>query len=349
MPPVSQLVIAVDGLRASPLGPYGGTAATPRIDRLAAEGVLFDRCYAVAPELDAAYGGWWRGGVQAWASGAPATLLTDDDSLVPLADEAGFDRVEVFPAPEACPPATTLDETWLAAQFGRLADALDDLIPTQQGSACWVHTCGLFGPWDAPWQHVEEKLREDDLAIEPSAVTAGGCVDPHDPDAGFVAACRYATQVEVLDACVAGLLDYLEQAASGEPLDTTLLGVRGFALGEHGTLGADTRLYAESLHVPVIRRYSDGRGALSRVGNVIGGAEVFAPGNGEGVVRQASRTGARAVTTQEWRLVVPAQAEDSPQAELFLQPDDRWEVNNVASLMPDALEAMQALLSPDSV
>src|SRR5258706_14975799 len=42
------LLITIDTLRADALGSYGGSAATPALDRLAAEGVRFDFAHAHA-------------------------------------------------------------------------------------------------------------------------------------------------------------------------------------------------------------------------------------------------------------------------------------------------------------
>src|SRR5215510_4745215 len=46
--PGQNVLITIDTLRADALGSYGGAAATPAIDRLAAEGVRFDFAHAHA-------------------------------------------------------------------------------------------------------------------------------------------------------------------------------------------------------------------------------------------------------------------------------------------------------------
>jgi len=48
-PPRHLILIVVDTLRADVLGCYGGEAATPNIDRLAAEGVRFDQARSHIP------------------------------------------------------------------------------------------------------------------------------------------------------------------------------------------------------------------------------------------------------------------------------------------------------------
>src|SRR4051794_11425959 len=48
IPAQNVLLITIDTLRADALGSYGGPAATPALDRLAAEGVRFDFAHAHA-------------------------------------------------------------------------------------------------------------------------------------------------------------------------------------------------------------------------------------------------------------------------------------------------------------
>jgi|GEM_PF-1905629 arylsulfatase A-like enzyme len=50
--PLNILLITVDTLRADHIGPYGGRARTPTLDRLAAEGVRFTNAYAQQPQTN---------------------------------------------------------------------------------------------------------------------------------------------------------------------------------------------------------------------------------------------------------------------------------------------------------
>src|SRR4051795_10733164 len=59
--PANVLVIVVDGLRASALGAYGNTSfGTPALDRLAADSLLLDWCFAPSPELTDVYRALWH-------------------------------------------------------------------------------------------------------------------------------------------------------------------------------------------------------------------------------------------------------------------------------------------------
>lgn len=48
-PPPNLVLVVIDTLRADAIGPYGGDASTPVLDRLAAEGVVFERAYSHIP------------------------------------------------------------------------------------------------------------------------------------------------------------------------------------------------------------------------------------------------------------------------------------------------------------
>ncbi|MFH1845799.1 MAG: sulfatase [bacterium] len=55
------LLIVSDALRADVLGCYGGEARTPHLDRLTADGVLFDNAYSTAPATMASAISMWSG------------------------------------------------------------------------------------------------------------------------------------------------------------------------------------------------------------------------------------------------------------------------------------------------
>lgn len=74
--PPNLLIIVSDALRADALGCYGGEAATPNIDRLAAGGARFERCYATAP--------WtWPSAVSMFTGNYPTAYRATDEVLFP--------------------------------------------------------------------------------------------------------------------------------------------------------------------------------------------------------------------------------------------------------------------------
>ena len=181
-----------------------------------------------------------------------------------------------------------------------------------------------------------------------------------DPDAVFRYACGYAAQVQVLDACLGALV-----AALPDGMHLVLVGVRGFPLGEHGQVGGvDTTLPAEQLHVPLLVRSADRAGQLTRtrglaehqdlVSTIAAWAGITLTGDGRNLsmLSDARYDGWRdhtvatanpdshAIRTASWCL---RGASDHDQ--LFVRPDDRFEMNDVAALRPEVVHGLQLALA----
>src|SRR5271154_851377 len=113
MPAKNAVVLVIDRLHSGFVGAYGNSwIATPELNRLAADGFLFDRAMIDSPSLDSLYHSYWQGihalaqdvanpsavGLQPsaplprqlTAAGYTTVLLTDDPAVArhPLA--AGF-------------------------------------------------------------------------------------------------------------------------------------------------------------------------------------------------------------------------------------------------------------------
>jgi arylsulfatase A-like enzyme len=74
--PPNLLIIVSDALRADVLGCYGGAARTPNIDRLAASGTRFQRCYSTTP--------WtWPSAVSMFTGNYPSSYRSRVDKLFP--------------------------------------------------------------------------------------------------------------------------------------------------------------------------------------------------------------------------------------------------------------------------
>ncbi|MEX2093847.1 MAG: sulfatase-like hydrolase/transferase [Pirellulales bacterium] len=358
------LVIAVDGLRAAALGAYGNTAfSTPALDQLAVESLLFDWCYADAVELPAIYRSLWQTDEPLAKSlaerGYTSTLVTDEPAVLALEGAEHFHDCVQLPMIEAV-RAEDVSHTALARSFA----AVSEQIETSQASPrlVWVHSRGMYGPWDAPLDLQEELLAREEGdpppadAIHPPDLL----LDESDPDAAFRWSCAYAAQIMALDACIGGLCRTLAEAARDNWL-VVLSGVRGFPLGEHGRVGGvDGRLYAEQLHVPMLWRFPDSSGRLARSGKLALLADLspslLARVRGEFRIPErdalfaAGPTGERSIRNADWSLrCEPTGAGELPGddscCQLFVRPDDRWEANDVASLCPEVVEGLLARLS----
>jgi hypothetical protein len=172
-----------------------------------------------------------------------------------------------------------------------------------------------------------------------------------------------------LDHCLGQLAEQLNAPRLTESTQLTLLGARGFPLGEHLRVGpCDEALYNELVQTPWILRFPDGFGRLTRTQALVRPADLggtlldwlaidradFAGGQstslldlirGEKIavrdrilLRSAHD---RALRTRAWLL----RETDQGPAELFAKPGDRWEVNEVANLCPEVAAGLQTALA----
>ncbi|NOY43585.1 MAG: sulfatase-like hydrolase/transferase [Planctomycetes bacterium] len=384
------ICIVVDGLRASALGTYGNTISpTPHLDAFASRSLVADWLWADSPSLAGFYRSVWncthalrpvddalqtavldalqQRGVRQW-------LVTDDPWLTSQSSELPFDDdllIETQATQAADEIENTIVSYLLSETVERLAEWQEDNTNHNASSLLWLHTRGLTGPWDAPQSMRTDLLDEGDPAaadfIAPPSVISG----IEDPDTIFSHKVAYSAQVAVVDACLGAFYQALEQLFAGTETLVILLGSRGLALGEHGSIGTDCQaLFSEQLHLPLIVNVCGNSTPVARhpglvqpadVGTTLlewFGAETDSPlGDGtallanEGGEQGASRklavsvgsTGELAIRTPAWMLRVPPRSDSTEQGdavELYAKPDDRWEFNDVADRCPEVVEQL---------
>lgn len=363
------IVIAVDGLRASALGAYGNTwHGTPALDLLASQSIVLDAMWRETPDVAGFYSAAWGDGEllrQLRQRGGALTLVTDDSEIAQLADAtAAADVWQV--AVDNAEPAAEISDTGLARLFAAATQRLETWLstPAAEPGLFWIHARGFHAAWDAPRELRAALLEEDDLEpptfVAPPALEA---TSEHDALLAFRAA--YAAQMIVLDECVGALLAAAAELEHGAELLVVLVGCRGFALGEHGVVGAaSTDLYGEVLHVPCLLRVGNGAPApprrrelstvvdlnatlahwlLNEAGPKPLGIDLLADDtpNRSFVISQGS-DGQRGLRAAEWYLRQPAGRDEA--AELYVKPDDRWEANEVADRCHDVVEELLATL-----
>jgi hypothetical protein len=423
MPPNNALVLVIDRLHAGFVGAYGNTwIATPELNRLAADGFLFDRAMIDSPSLESVYRSYWQGihalaedaanpsafGLQPsallprhlTAAGYTTVLLTDDPAVArhPLA--AGFSECELiempFEAPPLadcagqchpgvplasavgqCSPAETIDETQLARFF---AVAAERLAALPSPFVLWLHVGSLGRTWDAPMEFRNQYSDEDDPPLpETAAVPNLFLPSEADPDLLLGYTHSYAGQVSLLDACVGSLLESLAASPAAESTLVSLLGARGFPLGEHGRVGpCDDALYGELTQIPWLLRMPDGAAACERTQALVQPADLYStiaewcglptlsdPPITAGrsllplvrmttdMVRDraiAAASDQRAIATAYWymRCSSGTKTEETsgaePKCELFVKPDDRFEVNEVADRCVEEVAQLRTAL-----
>jgi arylsulfatase A-like enzyme len=200
-----------------------------------------------------------------------------------------------------------------------------------------------------------------------------------DPDDLLALRLAYAAQVQVLDTCVAACVQSLDELAHREPTLLIVLGARGFALGLHQRVGHERPLLREELaHVPWMLRFSDRRAATERSQALVQPADLAAtlgewfelsagatPGAGSGqsllgivhgkqsagrdrilLTDEASMLGIRTpgwYLTRDHSLAEQVYPPDD-RLQLFAKPDDRWEINEVATRCPEVASDLDRAL-----
>jgi len=277
----SAIVLVLDQLSASMLGPYGNTSVeTANFNRLAAESVLFEFAFASSPKLTTAYDHWWGPkpllpAIESSDLHDPAessvsltfptrlseagieTVLITDDLSISEHRSAEFERViylESLVATASTKAAENEAETGLAQFFAAATAWINEEF--EPGMLVWLHSQGLSGPWDAPFAWREELCDEED-PLPPDFVAAPSLwLDPDttDPDELLGLQIAATAQVRLLDEFLGVLLDEIDRLpADCQPM-FCLTSPRGCALGEHGLVGAGAQLFNESVQIPLIIR-----------------------------------------------------------------------------------------------
>ncbi|HEX3872457.1 MAG TPA: sulfatase-like hydrolase/transferase [Pirellulales bacterium] len=393
------LVIVVDRLHKGYLGPYGNAwVGTGAFNRLAGQSFVFDHVLSDCPDLDAFYRGCWTGThalesdspsrpeslpLRLASAGMPMTVLYDDPQLDIAWAASSLERMDLSPA-TATESATTVDDTHLAEVF---ASTIQWLSEARGPFSLWIHTQGLGGPWDAPPDEYRNRYADEDESPPPPSVVVPRLVLPpdYDPDLLLGYCQAYAGQVRLLDDCLGGLLEWLDDSPIGSETLLMVVGARGIALGEHRRIGAwDNALHGETIRLPWLMRLGDRSIQACRTQALAQPADVFptlldalglevpspqSPLGGRSampVVRGQQDTlrdralamtaqGDRGIRTPAWYLRIAgdhAIEGDPPGVRnmLYAMPDDRWETNDVASRCPEVVEELEGaardVLSP---
>lgn len=300
-------------------------------------------------------------------AGVYTALLTDEAALARYRLAEDFAEVVVWDSASEPRVAETIEQTHAARCFAQMVDWLEK---APRPFLLWCHWTGFGGPWDGPIP-LREIFREEG---DPPSYTHWEPPEkkldhPLDPDELLAYSFAYAGQMMVLDACLGGLATFLAESGLEKEVLFALMGLRGYPLGEHGRVGpCDEALYAELVHVPWIMLYPDGLGAMTRSQALVEPADLWATllrwwnlplepntptacdltpvvREETGMVRDrvclVHPDGQQAIRTPAWYLRTTESLEEEKAWELYVKPDDRWEVNNVADRCPEVAEALK--------
>jgi choline-sulfatase len=236
--PPNILLVTLDTTRADHLGAYGYRAAqTPRLDRLAAEGVLFERAVAAAPITLPAHVSLLTGSypfIHGVRNNGNFSLNDTIPTLTTALHDRGY-RTAAFVS------AFVLDRRYgLARGF----DEYDDHVQLERRGD---RTAGAARDWldahardTAPffvWLHLYDAH------------------DPYDPPSPFREAFSehpYDGEIAFTDRALGSLLDRLDQLGRLPATLIAIVGDHGESLGEHGEDTHAVFVYESTLRVPMI-------------------------------------------------------------------------------------------------
>jgi len=379
---MNAICLVIDRLHVGHLGAYGNTwIETPAMDRLASQSLVFDQALVDSPALEALYRSYWHGWHALCAHQPPAgrptlsallrdagvtTALLSDERLVSRhALAVDFDELIEIDPPWQAQGVAEIEQTHFAQCF---VQAIDFLQSARPPLLLWCHLGGLATTWDAPREFRRAYWEPGDPQPPISAEVPDRVLpQDYDPDEVLGVTQAYSGQVSLLDTCLGALLEFLRAKPWAQETLLVLTSARGFPLGEHGRVGpCDEALYSELVHVPLMLRLPDLRGATARSQALIEPADLWAtlldwwgiaqrppsptgtsllPIVGAETETVRDRLGIagggteRAIRTPAWYLRAAADPE------LFAKPDDRWDVNNVANRCQEVVECLLAVLA----
>jgi arylsulfatase A-like enzyme len=335
------LAIEVRGLPASFLGCYGNEwVGTPCLDRLAAEGIVFDQHIAHAPDLRDETPSFRRG-------------FAGDIALPAAAAKVTYKRLSQLR--DFAKAALT---AWRGAGSGIL----------------WIDGPDLAPPWRLDLDILSSYCEEDEeTPAEPWPDPPHGVFPQFSVDDFIRLQNTFAAVVTYFDAQLERLLESLRD----QEMVVCLTARGGLPLGEHGLVGpVRAWLHEETVHVPLLLRLPGGQDAGLRLGaltqpldllptflDLLGQPLPQSAGHSLGPLLRrevssvrpyacaALTVGASQETmlrTADWAFLSPRRVPDGDPPrlpQLFAKPDDRWEVNDVRQAHLELVEELEATLN----
>jgi len=263
------LLVTVDALRADHVGAYGyARPTTKHLDRLAAEGAVFERAYTATPHTSYALTSLMTGKYM-----RPLLMQdigVDSDTWAGLLRLYGYKTAAFYPPavffidPARFKPfrdrALDFEYRWVEFAEGerRIGQVKQYLASTQAGQRLfvWVH---LFGPHEPYEPHPQHPFGD------------------HDVD-------RYDAEIAAADATLGAIVQEFRRA---RPSSVVMVSAdHGEEFGEHGGRYHGTSVYEEQVRVPLVisapgaiapQRVSETVELVDLLPTVLGGLEVPVP------------------------------------------------------------------------
>jgi len=296
----SFIVLLVDTLRADYLGAYGFEGAiSPKLDRLAAESLLFENCFANAPwtkpsiatlftSLPPAVHGVTGMGEPSWSGeGGLAEVLPEEAETIAerfrgagyrtaafvanpfISPRYGYSQgFEVFERKEKTEALLASSTEWLAAQAKR-----------REPFFLYLHVMDVHGPYRAPRrdfeavlqmdQGVSRTLTEEEYARIPEYLRGTDWASEEERYRLNSWRAKYGAGVHAFDRAIGPFLDELRATSVLDRAYLVLTADHGEELMEHGGWNHGNNLYDHQLHVPLLIRKPLAADAGRRIASLV--------------------------------------------------------------------------------
>jgi arylsulfatase A-like enzyme len=404
------IVVSLNRGRLDYLGAYGAElAVTPHLDRLAAEGVVFDQHYLAQLGNRPVRRNWLSGchdpisatdglAQRLWHAGV-ATVLVGDERCPSRSSKfaQGWERAIWMRRDRlaAMNQPTLLD--------GTLQCALDwiETHGEKDNWLVWVEIDALRPPWDPSEyakepESAEEEHHDEGTALEPEeeADDAEALQDDSEematepqfdlpnlwlgeeaPPCGEISRWQlaYSGVMMYVDDLMGQFLNLLSELKLLDDTHILVTSDGGLAMGEHLQVGeVFPWLHEEVVHIPLLWRMpgADQRGRrvqqLTQPADLpVTIADLFGvpfrePTHGRSLLPVARGQSLRrdylcslgrkgdieewSIRTHQWHYLLPLPGSRERGPQLYVKPDDRWELNNVAEQHPDVAEHLELTL-----
>jgi hypothetical protein len=369
------VVVAVEGLGTQLLSPYGNSwSGTNALSRIASRGLVASNYWHNDFSNEMFYrrilSSSRRIPAQQPSDEIQASLLECSPSLqTQWLTDIALDlpaSPKLIPWHQSLPKPNRGDEI-LDSSIGQIFEHVLQWF-SSASSECdqllWLHSGGLQHRWDAPNELRHSYCQEDDPEPPEGDQPPEFSVDEDtDPDliTGWTQAA--AAQVFLLDQCLSAVEIAISERGWEETCLLMIVGLGGYSFGEHGYVGFQKKsLWSETVQSPCIIRPGNQLPVtlyrpeiyqnedLSRVlrdwfanpttvssGLLnFSGPQAASKWKPEHQIAICENDQELLVATPHWefRRVTPDSA-----WEIFIKPDDRWDVNDIASRVPEISEA----------
>ncbi len=311
------------------------------------------------------------------SNGYETCLITDCAITAKVAEELGCPRVTLVEVDESAEPADDWTECSLMRVF---VTAIDELSETESNRVVWIHSRGLRLNWDAPIELRQRFMDPEDPDPPAESRVPNIEVTPDtDPDEVIGWAQVAAAQVAVVDQAIDILMTTIESRDDASDWAWMVVSPGGVPLGEHGRVGwGSPGLHGEELGCLAILRPAETqadrednlkapgtrRAELCQLPDLMAtflDLLDLTPDQNEGrwgksMLRLESfsvpfawpadfQSAYTANLAEQW-IRTPAWSatfrEEGP-PQLFVKPDDRWEISDVSTRRGDVVERLQKI------